>query len=124
MNWLLVIGGAAVGAPLRYLTDRVVQARHDTLFPWGTLTVNVVASLLLGLVTGAVTAGVASDQVALLVGTGLCGALSTYSTFSYETLRLVEEGAPLLAAANVAGSVAAACLAAAAGAGAAELLWG
>ena len=47
---LLVIVGAAVGAPLRYATDRVVQARHDTGFPWGTFTVNVVGSFVLGVV--------------------------------------------------------------------------
>ncbi|MEX5633159.1 fluoride efflux transporter CrcB [Parafrankia sp. FMc2] len=124
MTWLLVIAGAAVGAPLRYLTDRAVQARHPSRFPWGTLTVNVVASLVLGLVTGAAAAGAASDSLALLLGPGLCGALSTYSTFSYETLLLVEKGALLLAAANVAGSVLATFGAAAAGVGIAELWWG
>ncbi|RSS37703.1 fluoride efflux transporter CrcB, partial [Streptomyces sp. WAC07061] len=41
MNWLLVVAGAVVGAPLRYLTDRAVQARHDSVFPWGTFVVNV-----------------------------------------------------------------------------------
>ncbi|MEU6759194.1 fluoride efflux transporter CrcB [Streptomyces sp. NPDC046685] len=107
MNWLLVVLGAAVGAPLRFLTDRAVQKRHDTVFPWGTFTVNVVGCLLLGLVTGAVTAGAASSQVQLLIGTGLCGALTTYSTFSYETLRLVEDGAQFYAAVNVVASVAA-----------------
>ncbi|ABD11690.1 chromosome condensation protein CrcB [Frankia sp. CcI156] len=129
MNWLLVIAGAAAGAPLRYLTDRAVQTRHDTVFPWGTFTVNVTASLLLGLVAGAAGAGappawVASEQVVSLVGTGLCGALSTYSTFSYETLRLAEDGARLLAAANVAGSVLAAFGAAALGAALARAVWG
>ncbi|WP_018638048.1 fluoride efflux transporter FluC [Parafrankia elaeagni] len=124
MTWLLVIAGAAVGAPLRYLTDRAVQARHSSRFPWGTFAVNVVASLVLGVVTGAVAAGAASDSLTLLLGPGLCGALSTYSTFSYETLLLVEEGALLLAAANVAGSVLATFAAAAAGVGIAELWWG
>lgn len=124
MTWLLVIAGAAVGAPLRYLTDRAVQARHSSRFPWGTFAVNVVASLVLGVVTGAAAAGAASDRLALLLGPGLCGALSTYSTFSYETLLLVEEGALLLAAANVAGSVLATFAAAAAGVGIAELWWG
>lgn len=129
MNWLLVIAGAAAGAPLRYLTDRAVQTRHDTVFPWGTFTVNVTASLLLGLVAGAAGAGAppaweASEQVVSLVGTGLCGALSTYSTFSYETLRLAEDGARLLAAANVAGSVLAAFGAAALGAALARAVWG
>ncbi|WP_086861042.1 fluoride efflux transporter CrcB, partial [Streptomyces milbemycinicus] len=107
MNWLLVVVGAMVGAPLRYLTDRAVQARHDSVFPWGTFTVNVVGCLVLGLLTGAVTAGAASSRLQLLLGTGLCGALTTYSTFSYETLRLTENGARLFAVANVVMSVAA-----------------
>lgn len=91
--------GAAVGAPARYLTDRAIQSRHDSLFPWGTLTVNVAASLVLGLLVGA--QGHVSAQVAALVGTGFCGALSTYSTFSYETLRLVEERSVFYAVVNV-----------------------
>ncbi|CAM5498196.1 putative fluoride ion transporter CrcB 2 [Streptomyces avidinii] len=105
MNWLLVIVGAAVGAPLRYLTDRAVQAGHDSVFPWGTFVVNAAACLVLGALTGAVLDGAASSRLSLLLGTGLCGALSTYSTFSYETLRLAERGWTFLAAANVAASV-------------------
>ncbi|MCM2390930.1 fluoride efflux transporter FluC [Streptomyces albipurpureus] len=101
MTWLLVALGAAVGAPLRYLTDRAVQARHDSLFPWGTLTVNLAGCLLLGVLAGA---SVTSSTYALL-GTGLCGALSTYSTFSYETFRLAERGCGRLMAANAVVSV-------------------
>ncbi|MCX4636259.1 fluoride efflux transporter CrcB [Streptomyces sp. RPA4-5] len=124
MNWLLVVAGAAVGAPLRYLTDRYVQSRHDTVFPWGTFTVNVVGSLILGLLTGAVTAGAASSHAQLLLGTGLCGGLTTYSTFSYETLRLAADGARGYAAANAVASVAAGLAAAFAGVAAAQALWG
>lgn len=123
MNWLLVIVGAAVGAPLRYLTDRAVQSRHDTVFPWGTFTVNVTGCLLLGLLTGAVTGGAASSHVQLLLGTGLCGALTTYSTFSYETLRLAEDGARFYAAANVVASVVAGLGAVFVGVTLAEALW-
>ncbi|MGD6747861.1 fluoride efflux transporter CrcB [Streptomyces sp. BH106] len=123
MNWLLVIVGAMVGAPLRYLTDRAVQSRHDTVFPWGTFAVNVAGSLILGLVTGAVAAGGASSQVQLLLGTGLCGALTTYSTFSYETLRLAERGARFYAAVNVVASVAAGLGAAFTGAALAAAVW-
>ncbi|MFJ1792778.1 fluoride efflux transporter CrcB [Kitasatospora griseola] len=123
MNWLLVIVGAAVGAPLRYLTDRAVQARHDTVFPWGTFAVNVSGSLVLGLLTGAVAAGAASSQLQLLLGTGFCGALTTYSTFSWETLRLAESGARFYAAVNAAGSVVAGLGSAFTGWAIAQALW-
>ncbi|WP_171110312.1 MULTISPECIES: fluoride efflux transporter CrcB [Streptomyces] len=123
MNWLLVVVGGMVGAPLRYLTDLAVQRRHDTVFPWGTFTANVVGCLVLGLVSGAVLAGAASSQVQLLIGTGLCGTLTTYSTFSYETLRLAEDGARFYAAANVVASVVAGLGAALVGVTVAEALW-
>ncbi|WP_037680054.1 fluoride efflux transporter CrcB [Streptomyces griseus] len=123
MNWLLVVAGGMVGAPLRYLTDRAVQSRHDSVFPWGTFVVNVTGSLVLGLLTGAVSAGVAGSHLQLLLGTGLCGALTTYSTFSYETLRLTETGAGLYAAANVVASIAAGLAAAFAGVWLAQALW-
>ncbi|MEH0542044.1 fluoride efflux transporter CrcB [Streptomyces sp. B21-105] len=102
MNWLVVVAGGMIGAPLRYLTDRVVQSRHDSVFPWGTFVVNVVGCLVLGTLTGAAAVG---PDLRLFLGTGLCGALTTYSTFSYETLRLTETGAGLQAAANAVGSV-------------------
>ncbi|WP_263167816.1 fluoride efflux transporter FluC [Streptomyces sp. SCSIO ZS0520] len=123
MNWLLVIAGALVGAPLRHLTDRAVQTRHDSVFPWGTLTVNVAGSLALGLLTGAVSAGAASSRLALLLGTGLCGALTTYSTFSYETLRLAGPGTRLLALANVGGTLVAGLAAVFAGVALGEVFW-
>ncbi|GAA3840588.1 fluoride efflux transporter CrcB [Streptomyces chiangmaiensis] len=123
MNWLLVIAGALVAAPMRYLTDRTVQSRHDTVFPWGTFTVNVVGCFILGLITGAVLAGGISSNVQLLIGTGLCGALTTYSTLSYETLRLAEEGARFFAAANAVASIVAGLGAAFTGAALAQSIW-
>ncbi|MEU9166595.1 fluoride efflux transporter CrcB [Streptomyces sp. NPDC048420] len=123
MNWLLVIAGAVVGAPLRYLTDRTVQSRHDSVFPWGTFAVNVTGCLVLGLLTGAVAAGAAGSHLQLLLGTGLCGALTTYSTFSYETLRLTETGARFYAAVNVVASVVAGLGAAFAGVALAQVVW-
>jgi CrcB protein len=124
VNWLLVALGAVVGAPLRYLTDRAVQARHDSLLPWGTFVVNVSGCLVLGLLTGAASAGAAGPHLQLLLGTGLCGALTTYSTFSYETLRLTAAGASLYAAVNVVASVVAGLAAAFAGFSLAGALWG
>jgi CrcB protein len=123
VNWLYVLLGAMVGAPLRYLTDRAVQSRHDSVFPWGTFTVNVAGCLVLGLLTGAAAAGAAGSSLRLLLGTGLCGALTTYSTFSYETLRLAETGARGYAAVNVVASVAAGLGAAFAGVALAGTLW-
>lgn len=96
----LMVGlGALVGAPARYLTDRAIQTRHDTVFPWGTLTANVVASIVLGVLVGA--ASHLDPQIVALAGTGFCGALSTYSTFSYETMRLTAEAARFYAVANI-----------------------
>ncbi|MEV4222616.1 fluoride efflux transporter CrcB [Nonomuraea sp. NPDC049725] len=112
MTVLLVVLGAAVGAPLRYLADRAVQSRHGGTFPWGTLAVNVAGSAVLGFLT-ALPAGPAWTAFA---ATGFCGALTTYSTLGYETVRLAEEGASRKAAANVLASIAAGLLAAAGGA--------
>jgi CrcB protein len=123
MSLLLVITGAAVGAPLRYLGDRAIQSRHDTVFPWGTLAVNVLGSLILGIIAGAVTAGGASPQVQLAVGTGFCGALTTYSTFSYETLRLLEDDARFFAVANVVASIVAGVGAAFLGVAISQAIW-
>jgi CrcB protein len=124
MNWLLVVVGGMIGAPLRYLTDRAVQSRHDSVLPWGTFAVNVTGSLILGLLTGAAAAGVAASHTQLLLGTGLCGALTTYSTFSYETLRLAAGGARGYALANVVVSVLAGLGAAFAGVALAGAIWG
>ncbi|MDA2809644.1 CrcB family protein [Nocardiopsis sp. RSe5-2] len=120
MTWLMVALGAAVGAPLRYLADRFVQARHDSVFPWGTHAANATACLLLGF-----TAALAlPPAVAAFAGTGLLGALSTYSTFGYETYRLVRTGARFLAFANAAASIAAGLGAALIGAAVARSITG
>ncbi|MFH8935878.1 fluoride efflux transporter CrcB [Streptomyces griseosporeus] len=124
MNWLLVVVGGMTGAPLRYLTDRAVQSRHDSVFPWGTFAVNVAGCLILGALAGAALAGATGSHLQLLLGTGLCGALTTYSTFSYETLRLAETGARFYALANVAASVAAGLGAAFLGVTLARAVWG
>jgi CrcB protein len=102
---LVVCLGAALGAPARYLTDRAVQARHDTLFPWGTFAVNIVGSLVLGALVGTAAHHDVPPALVAGLGTGFCGALTTYSTFGYETVRLAADGARLLAALNVVASL-------------------
>lgn len=101
MTILLVLIGGAVGAPVRYLTDVVVQSRHNSPLPWGTITVNAVGSFVLGLIAGLASVSTAPSWVLTLVGTGFCGAVTTFSTFSFETVRLVENGRLRSAVANV-----------------------
>ena len=115
MTVVLVLIGGALGAPLRYLTDLLVQARHDSILPWGTLTVNVVGSFVLGVVGAAVAVAGAPSWLTTLLGTGFCGALTTFSTFGFETVRLVEEGSLLEAFVNVLASLVAGLAAVAAG---------
>jgi fluoride exporter len=107
MTALLVIAGAAVGAPTRYLTDLLIQSRHRSRMPWGTLAVNAAGSFVLGLIAGLASGGTLPAWVLTLVGTGFCGALTTFSTFSYETLRLLDEARWRTATLNVVGSLAA-----------------
>jgi CrcB protein len=101
MTLLLVAIGAMVGAPARFLLDRAVQARHHGSLPLGTLAVNVLGSGLLGGLAGAST----GHSVLALAGTGFCGALTTFSTFGYETVRLTGQGQRSMAALNVGLSV-------------------
>ena len=115
MTVLLVLLGGAVGAPARYLAERAVQRRIADVFPWGTLCVNVIGSLVLGGVAAATYAGSAPSWVLTLVGTGFCGALTTFSTFGYETVRLLEDGARWEALGNAVLSLAVGMLACAAG---------
>ncbi len=123
MTPLLVVVGAMVGAPLRYLTDRFVQTRHDSVFPWGTLAVNVAGSFVLGLVAAGVSGHGLPHSVLVLVGTGFCGALTTYSTFGFETVRLLETGSRFYAAANVVASLVAGLGAALIGVTVAGAIW-
>jgi len=123
MTVLLVALGAVVGAPLRYLVDRAVQARHDSLFPWGTFAVNVAGSLILGVLSGGATTHAVPGSVTALLGTGLCGAMTTYSTFGYETIRLLESRARFYAVLNTAASIGAGLGAAFLGFAVAQAIW-
>lgn len=124
MTVAMVLVGGAIGAPLRYLTDLLVQSRHDSVFPWGTFLVNVAGSLVLGVTMGVVGSVAAPAWLVPLVGIGVCGAFTTFSTFGYETVRLLEEGSLLTAAVNSLGSLAAGLGAFAAGYAATAALLG
>ncbi len=122
MTPLLVILGAMIGAPARYLTDRLIQSRHESAFPWGTFTVNITGSFILGCLTALAQRHGLPDSVLAFAGVGFCGALTTYSTFGYETVRLIQERSRFYAAANVVASVVAGLGAALCGAALASAL--
>ena len=110
--WLGAGGLGAVGAVARFTLDGAVARRTAGDMPWGTLAVNVSGSLALGALAGA---GVGGDP-RFLVGGGLLGAFTTFSTWMLETQRLAEEGEDRLAVANL-------LLSAALGIGAVALGW-
>ena len=115
MTYLGVAVAGALGAVVRYLVDRAVARRHYSVFPFGTLLVNASGSFLAGLVLGlALYHGLASTA-AVVIGIGFLGSYTTLSTFSFESVGLLESGALLLGLANVVGSLVTGLLAAAAG---------
>ena len=101
----LVLAGA-IGAVSRYVVDDLVKSRFPGDFPWGTFVINVSGSLVLGLVTGMALYHGLGPIPKTAIGTGFCGAYTTFSTFSYETVQLVEAGELGPAAGNALGSVA------------------
>ncbi|NOY93661.1 MAG: fluoride efflux transporter CrcB [Deltaproteobacteria bacterium] len=99
---LFVSLGGAVGTGARYLVAGWAQKALGASFPYGTFAVNLVGSFLLGLL---MVVGVSSESISptlrIAITTGAMGGFTTYSTFSYETMRYVQEGAYGLAALNV-----------------------
>ncbi len=116
LNLFLMVGaGGLVGAPCRYLLDRAINGRIESDLPWGTFVINVSGSCLLGLLTGLALSHHLSPTGKALLGTGFCGAYTTFSTFTFETMRLLEDCRVLEAAGNVAASVVVGLAGAAAG---------
>ncbi len=105
-NIVLVASGGALGAALRWWLAGVVQSRAGALFPWGTLAVNVLGCFGIGLVMES-AAGTLSfpPSLRMFLVIGVLGGFTTWSSFSYETMRMVEEGALGLAAANAFGTM-------------------
>jgi fluoride exporter len=87
----LMVAGA-VGAVLRYLVDHLVQPHSRSGFPLGILVVNLTGSLVLGGLVGSASHQGISPAWLTVVGTGLIGAYTTFSTFTFDTVRLTEDG--------------------------------
>lgn len=113
-NVLAVAAGGALGAVLRYGVGLGLASRSG--FPWATLSVNVVGSLLFGLLIVWLNERLpAASELRVFLLVGVLGAFTTFSTFSWETLVLFEQGAMLRATMNIVGSVMLCVIAAAAG---------
>jgi fluoride exporter len=102
-----VMAGGAIGAGLRYLTGMALAGRSS--FPFGTLAVNLIGGLAMGMLAAFVLRGTASEGVRLFVGVGILGGFTTFSAFSLESFQMIERGQMMMAAgyavASVVGSI-------------------
>lgn len=113
INIALVAAGGAVGSALRYAISQWVVARFGPIVPWHTLAINVTGAFLLGVLMAlAVERGAVPEQWRLLLGVGVLGGYTTFSTFAFESVELFAEHAPVLGLAYALGSVCAGVIAA------------
>jgi CrcB protein len=120
---ILLLGLAGgLGAGTRFVIDGLVRSKIRAALPIGTIAINVTGSFLLGLVAGAVIAHAAPVELQAIAGTGFLGGYTTFSTASFETVRLIQSRRTGLALLNGVGTAAAAIGAAAAGLALASLL--
>ncbi|PWG02954.1 fluoride efflux transporter CrcB [Sphingosinicella humi] len=106
-NFLLVMAGGAIGAGFRWHLSRIALQLLGPAFPWGTWIVNLLGSLLLGLLAGVVVRhGPSGEPLLLFLGVGVLGGFTTFSGFSLEMVQMLERGNALLAVAYAVSSVA------------------
>ncbi len=100
--YLIVTLGSGIGGLLRYVISDFVYKHSSSLFPYGTLTVNVVGSFILGLILFYLDSlKLISSEMRLFLTIGLCGGITTFSTFSYETVKLIQDSQYLIAGTNI-----------------------
>lgn len=102
---VLVGAGGAIGSVARYLISGLVQQRSHSGFPWGTVAVNLTGSLLIGIVFGAFDGRAGSGELLAFLVAGILGGYTTFSTFSVETMKLLENRRYLWALGNTMGQV-------------------
>ena len=102
MKFLLVVLGSGIGGGLRYWVSALTQKFFPMYFPFGTLAVNIIGSLILGiLIFGFDEKELLPSSLKILLGIGFCGGLTTFSTFSLETVNLLKDSEFLLAGINI-----------------------
>jgi CrcB protein len=105
MTAVLIGLAGALGAVARFVLDGVIRRSGTDDFPWATLLINITGSLLLGVVTGLVLFRGCPENLRLVIGTGFCGGYTTFSTASFEIVRLVQRASPLRAFGYLAATV-------------------
>lgn len=111
--YLTLAGG--FGALMRFIVDGLVRTFLGRSFPWGMLFINISGSIVLGFITGLALQSHIATDLKLIIGTGFCGGYTTFSTESFETVRLLEERRYKAAALNSMGTLSLALLGAAIG---------
>lgn len=104
-NLLLVVIGGAIGAGFRYHIGRVALANMGADFPWGTLLVNLIGGLLMGVLAGILARDGSDEPLRLFLGVGVLGGFTTFSAFSLETFELIQRGDLAMAGSYMVSSV-------------------
>lgn len=106
LNLILVMAGGAVGSAGRYMLGRLVLTLYGPGFPWATLLANILGGLVMGLLAGVLARFInGGEQIRLLIGVGVLGGFTTFSSFSLETVLMLERGEVATGLAYVAASV-------------------
>ena len=101
MKLLVLMGGGALGTLFRYIISGLPHRYTETVFPWGTLLVNISGAFLIGLIWGVFEERGISPNIRIFIFIGILGGFTTFSTFALETMNLFKEGAVKLAFLNI-----------------------
>lgn len=112
---MAIAAAGSLGAMSRFVLDGHIKARYNHSFPWATFIINVTGSLLLGFVTSVLIMHRSFANAEAVVGIGFCGGYTTFSTASFETVRLLEKRHYSAAMANALGGLVATVVAATCG---------
>jgi CrcB protein len=115
MSEIYVALAGSIGAISRFVLDGHIRAKYNHTFPWATVVINITGSFILGLVSGVLLKRKGFADIETIIGIGFCGGYTTFSTASFETVRLLERREYKRAFGNAAGGLAATVLAASLG---------